>query len=168
MAYVSQQLKAKLAPAIKAVCKKYGLTATIAVRHHSTLILNVKSGPIDFIGNNSEVLAKLRSFGRDVYCDAASAAARTYMDVNPYHFSDQFTGRALDFITEVMAVMNVGNWDKSDSQTDYFNVGWYVDVNIGSWDKPYVLQSSKATQPDEAAILSTLQSVEHTYTGVQS
>jgi hypothetical protein len=33
--------------------------------------------------------------------------------------------------------MNTGNWDESDIQTDYFNVGWYVDVKIGSWQKPY-------------------------------
>jgi hypothetical protein len=36
--------------------------------------------------------------------------------------------------------MNGGNHDNSDVQTDYFDVGWYVDVNIGSWDKPYTLE----------------------------
>jgi hypothetical protein len=40
---------------------------------------------------------------------------------------------------EVFAEMNDGNWDKSDIQSDYFNVGWYVDVNIGRWNKPYAL-----------------------------
>jgi hypothetical protein len=35
--------------------------------------------------------------------------------------------------------MNAGNWDKSDIQTDYFDVGWYIDVNVGRWDKPYAL-----------------------------
>jgi len=24
--------------------------------------------------------------------------------------------------------------------TDYFNVGWYIDVNIGKWNKPYVIE----------------------------
>jgi hypothetical protein len=33
--------------------------------------------------------------------------------------------------------MMVGNHDKSDVMTDYFNVGWYIDINIGKWDKPY-------------------------------
>jgi hypothetical protein len=37
--------------------------------------------------------------------------------------------------------MNAGNWDKSDIQTDYFNVGWYIDVNIGKWNKPYTLEA---------------------------
>src|SRR5208337_2377844 len=163
MAYVSQQLKAQLAPAIKAACRKYGLTATIAVRHHSTLILNVKSGPIDFIGNYN-AREEVRNMCRPDHM--RNRCTDGYLSVNPHWYREHFTGRALDFLTEVMEAMNVGNWDKSDSQTDYFNVGWYVDVNIGTWDKPYVLQGSKATKPDEAAILSTLQSVDHTYTGV--
>jgi hypothetical protein len=51
MAYVSQDMKAKLAPTIKAICKKYGIKASIAVRHHSTLVLNVRQGSIKFIEN---------------------------------------------------------------------------------------------------------------------
>ena len=64
MAYVSQELKAKLAPKIKAICKKYGVKASLAVRHHSTLVLNVKSGKIDFIndyGDTPETRAMLRN-----------------------------------------------------------------------------------------------------------
>jgi len=48
MAYVSQADKKELAPAIKAVLKKYDMKATIAVRNHSTLVVKVKSGAIDF------------------------------------------------------------------------------------------------------------------------
>lgn len=29
------------------------------------------------------------------------------------------------------------NWDKSDIITDYFNVDHYVDIEIGSYDKPF-------------------------------
>jgi hypothetical protein len=34
--------------------------------------------------------------------------------------------------------MNAGNHNNSDVQSDYFDVGWYIDVNIGKWNKPYV------------------------------
>jgi hypothetical protein len=40
-------------------------------------------------------------------------------------------------LQEIMPLMNAGNHDRSDIQTDYFDVGWYVDVNIGRWDRPY-------------------------------
>ena len=51
MAYMSQERKQSLAPAIKAVLKKYGVKGTLAVNNHSTLVLNIKSGSIDFIEN---------------------------------------------------------------------------------------------------------------------
>lgn len=136
MAYVSQELKSKLSPAIKAVCKKYGIRASIAVRNHMTLCLNVKSGSIDFIGNSNRVC------GNDFYQVARGFKPNTsgYDQVNPYHFQNHYDGDAQAFLTEVLAIMNDGNWDKSDIQTDYFNVGWYVDVNIGKWDKPYIVE----------------------------
>ena len=135
MAYVSQELKSKLSPALKAVCKKYGIKASIAVRHHSTLCLNVKSGAIDFIGNSNRVC------GGDFYQVQRGFKPNTtgYDQVNPYHFQNHYDGDARAFLTEVLAVMNDGNWDKSDIQSDYFNVGWYVDVNIGAWNKPYTV-----------------------------
>ena len=135
MAYVSQELKSKLSPAIKAVCKKYGIKASIAVRNHMTLALNVKSGKIDFIGNSNRVC------GADHYQVARGFKPNTtgYDQVNPYHFQSHYDGDAKAFLSEVLAVMNDGNWDKSDIQSDYFNVGWYVDVNIGSWNKPYTV-----------------------------
>lgn len=135
MAYVSQELKSKLSPAIKAVCKKYGVKASIAVRNHMTLCLNIKSGSIDFIGNSNRVC------GADFYQVARGFKPNTtgYDQVNPYHFQSHYDGDAKAFLSEVLAVMNDGNWDKSDIQSDYFNVGWYVDVNIGSWNKPYTV-----------------------------
>ena len=139
MAYVSQELKAKLAPSIRAVCKKYGIKASVAVRNHSTLVLNIKQGNIDFI-ENFIVTDKAKSYCN--YMDENQIAhirKDQSLDVNPYHYRDHFSGRARKFLIEVMSIMNDGNWDESDSQTDYFNVGWYVDVNIGRWNKPYAL-----------------------------
>jgi hypothetical protein len=30
-------------------------------------------------------------------------------------------------------------YDNSDAQTDYFEMAYYIEVNIGKWDKPYIL-----------------------------
>ena len=124
MAYMSQEKKAKIAPAVKAILKKYNVKASLAVRNHMTLVLNVKQGSIDFINDfgNSEDAAK---FG---------------IQVNPYWYHEHFTGESKEFLTEVITAMNDGNHDRSDIQTDYFDVGWYVDVNIGQWNKPYALE----------------------------
>ena len=132
MAYVSKELKAALAPELRAICKRYKVKASVAVRHHSTLVLNISQGEIDFIGNANKV-SEARAQGREW------RVAEKSIDVNPYWYQEHFDGVALDFLKEIFAVMNKGNFDKSDIQTDYFHVGWYVDVNVGRWDKPYAL-----------------------------
>ena len=63
------------------------------------------------------------------------------LDVNPYWYQEHFNGVAFKFLKEVFTEMNKGNYNNSDIQTDYFDVGWYVDVNIGSWNKPYTVEA---------------------------
>lgn len=128
MAWMNQEKKAKLAPAIKAVLKKYNVKGTIAVQRHSTLVVNIKEGAIDFIGNFNEVRRDRNPSGDD---------AEGCLQPNPYWFQEHFTGKAHKCLRELFAAMNDGNHDRSDIQTDYFDVGWYCDVNIGSWAKPY-------------------------------
>lgn len=111
MAYMSQERKASLAPAIKAILKKYGVKGSLSVHNHSSLTLTLSEGKIDF--------------GTD------------YHQVNTYHIDKFHEGKARKFLTEVVAAMNVGNHNRSDIMTDYFDVGWYVNVNIGRWNKPY-------------------------------
>lgn len=133
MAYFSQEQKAKIAPAVKEICKKYGVKASLAVRNHSVVVLNVKSASIDFITNYNDTVSK------DFYLTARGfTPAAGSLSVNPYWYNEHFSGAALAFLTEVFAVLNDGNHDRSDIQSDYFDVGWYVDVNIGQWNKPFI------------------------------
>jgi hypothetical protein len=114
MAYMSQEKKSKIAPVVKGILKKYGMKGSLSVDNHSTLCLNIASGPIQFSEDGQPI------------------------DVNPYWYHEHYSGKALKFLKEVFAAMNDGNHDRSDSMTDYFDVGWYVRVNIGKWNKPYV------------------------------
>lgn len=125
MAYYSQERKQEAAPKVKAILKKYGIKGSLAVNNHSTVVLNIKSGNLDFIKNFNE----------------AGGVSIKNISVNPYHFQTHFTGECLDFLTEVFAALSEGNHNNSDIQTDYFDVGWYIDVNIGQWDKPYILEA---------------------------
>ena len=136
MAYMSQEKKAKIAPKIKAILAKYKVKGSLAVRNHSTLCLNLKSGSIDFIGNFNKTISA------DHYLTARGfTPAEKSLSVNPYHYDNHFSGKALAFMQEVFAAMNDGNHDRSDIQSDYFDVGWYVDVNVGQWDKQYILEA---------------------------
>jgi hypothetical protein len=140
MAYFNQERKKERAPAIKAIMKKYGIKGSLAVRNHSTFVLNVKSGSIDFIENYIKTDANKHYGNKMDQKQIDYIRNNKALDVNPYWYQEHFDGKAKSFLKEVLAAMNGGNHNNSDIQTDYFDVGWYVDVNIGSWDKPYILE----------------------------
>jgi hypothetical protein len=135
MAFMNQEKKAHLAPAIKAILKKYGVKGSLAVSNSSSLVLNLKSGPIDFIKNYDETVSKRPGSTRQLMGDSKS------LQVNTYWYDEQYSGVAKEFLREVITAMKVGNWNKSQIEVDYFDVGWYVNVNVGRWNKPYVLEN---------------------------
>jgi len=128
MAYMSQEMKKELAPKIKEICKQYGISATLAVHHYQVLVLNIRKGKIDFL----------------------KGSERGYEQVNQYHIQDHYKDNPQDhykdnpkaaaFLSEVNEAMNIGNYDNSDRMTDYFDVGFYTEINIGKWNKPYVYE----------------------------
>ena len=118
MAYVNNETKQKIQAALKPVFKKYGIKSTVAKgSYNSSLVVNVSAGDIDF--------------GTD------------YQQVNIYWIDDNHTGKAKDFLNEVLReIKRAGEWyDESDSQIDYFNTAFYISINIGRWDKPYVFNN---------------------------
>jgi hypothetical protein len=135
MAYMSQEHKQELAPAIKSILKKYGIKGSLSVQNHSTLVLNVKSGKIDFIKNYNDVAAdRITGYGDAV------AKRDSYIGVNTYWYHEHFTGKAKKFLAEIIAAMKGPKFfDHSDSMTDYFHCSHYIDINLGKWNKPYIV-----------------------------
>ena len=123
MAYMNQEKKKTLAPKIKKILKKHNMKGTLSVDNYSTLRLTLQSGAIDF-----------KYIDRD---------GKTIRNINEYWYKDHFkdNSKALAFLSEVIPAMNNGNHDNSDIMTDYFDVGWYISVNLGKWDKPYILNN---------------------------
>lgn len=114
MAYMNQEKKAKISAAIKPVLKKYGLKATLSVHNHSSICVNIKSGPIDFGGDR--------------------------IQVNPYWLDDHYSGDALKSLKEIkQALLAADYYDRSDAMTDYFDTAYYYHINVGKWNKPYQL-----------------------------
>lgn len=137
MAYMNQTKKQTIAAKVKPILAKYGMKGSLSVRNHSTIVLKLTSGKIDFIGD----LNSTRQFGYvPVELDKAKMRERYELDINPYWYQEHYTGEALAFLSELIPAMKSADWyDNSDIQTDYFNTAYYYDVNVGSWNKPYVL-----------------------------
>jgi hypothetical protein len=127
MAYVSQEMKKELAPQIKAVLKKYGMKGSIAVRHHMSLVVNIKSGKLDVLG----------ALGASEY------GPRDYVQVNPYWIEENYdNAEVVAFLSELKDAMEGPNFFcHDDSMTDYFHRSHYIDINVGQFNKPYILEA---------------------------
>jgi hypothetical protein len=122
MAYISQDKKKTIAPAIKKICKKYGVKCGISVDNHSSLVVTLKSGSIDF----------------DQFVKSSKEHPR---QVNVYWIDDHWTGKAQSLFNELIVAMKGPDYfDHSNSQTDYFHCSHYININIGRWDRPYILE----------------------------
>ena len=130
MAFVSQENKKELAPQIKAVFKKYGLKGSISVRHHSTLVVKIQSGQVDF-RNDCDA--------QDEYTE--SRFADEYgVDVNPYWIDSNWNGKSRDCLNELLDAMKGPDYfNYDDIQTDYFHRSHYCDIKIGGNKGAYQL-----------------------------
>jgi hypothetical protein len=139
MAYVHKDVITKARTALKALNKEYGVKATLSGENSSSLKLTIAQGEIDFIGNYCEnVLAKRIQHDTDGV--VTWVQREMYIQVNHYYLDSSFSGKALEYLEKAKEIMHVDHWDKSDIQSDYFNCAYYVNINIGRWNKGYILK----------------------------
>lgn len=144
MAHVNQARKATLAAACKAALAKWpGVKWTLSVRNHSTIVMTIASGDIDFEAD--AVLNDMRG--------ETERLRDGHADVHRHGISRDWSGEAKRFLTAASEALHTGNHDNSDIQSDYFDVGWYVDIQIGRWNKPYACTAPKAAPSPVAAEL---------------
>ena len=127
MAHMNQEKKVVISEALKAVVPadwKYSLS----VKHHSEIVMTIKSAPIDLI----------QAFnGKD--------SGRTYTGVNEYHFEKHMEEAGaeeslVETFKKIISALNTGNYDHSDVMSDFFCVGFYTSLKIGTWDKPFIVK----------------------------
>lgn len=136
MAYITQAEKQEITPVIKALLKKYGLKGSLSIDNHSTIVLKIKSGKLDFIGNYYACL-ETRPHDRSYVQKGLKA-----INPNPYWFKEQYTGEVLEFLTSAFVALKGKEWfDHSDSQSDYFHTKHYVEIQCGTWITPYKLEA---------------------------
>lgn len=126
MAYVSQDKKAKIKTALSKVVPK-GWKYSLRVHNHTEIIMTISSAPLDLVAE-----ARKNDKPRE-YSD-------NHASVNHFHYMAQFEGNTYlqNTFGKIIDALNTDNFDKSDSQTDYFHVGHYVNLHLGRWDKDFV------------------------------
>lgn len=120
MAYVSQDKKKEIAEILKFIMPK-NWKYTLSVHNKSCIVLTIKSADVDIMGEyNTKKNSQLN-----------------YVDLNEYHLKSYFNGDTLEKLEEILMALNHGNHNNSDSMTDYYDVGHYVSIKIGRYDKPF-------------------------------
>lgn len=126
---IRNELKARL-PKFKFGVRKSSCGLSVNV--------TIKQGPIDFIGNYNDTVSSRPGGFR------TGSPAKEYLSVNQYWYQDHFTGGAKKTLSEVLEVIKTAparKWyDRSDAMVDYFDTAYYIDLNVGTWDKAYVLE----------------------------
>jgi len=93
------------------------------------------------------ISAPFEAFASDKDCNGNDV--RGYAQLNQYQFSGQWheervnngtplTQEAWDCMAKAFRIASKDNWDKSDSQVDHFDVNYYLHLEIGKWDKPFI------------------------------
>lgn len=120
MAYMSQEHKAVIAELLKPVMPK-DWKYSLKVENHSSIICTVRSAPVDVLGKAGVELH-----------------GRAYYDVNPYWYKDHIKDPELrEVVGKIIDVLNHENYNNSDYMTDYFDVGHYIGLTFGTWNKPF-------------------------------
>jgi len=66
--------------------------------------------------------------------------AKTHAQINPYRVADAgLTPEVQRVMDDVVGYLQSYNRDDSDAQTDYFDTNFYLDIQIGAWDRPYAV-----------------------------
>ncbi len=153
MAYMNQQKKRCIADALKKVVPK-DWKYSLAVRHHSTIVMTIRSAPIDFMQMEADRLrTELRRGHPCVNPDYIAAhigelerGEVEHFQLNEFQVATQFPGEIGATLAKIVAALNTGNHDNSDLMTDYFDVGHYISLRIGDYGKPF-----RYIPPDTAA-----------------
>lgn len=120
MAYITTEQVSQVRKEIKeAFGKEFKFSVTR--QNYSSIDIALMKSPFEFAFNSEY------------------AQEKQYAQLNHFHLDNEgFTQEQVDMFKKVTEIAMKGNFDKSDSQTDYFHVGWYFHLAIGKWNKPYI------------------------------
>lgn len=135
MAYMDQQTKARIAAELKKVMPS-GWKYSLSVQHHSKIMMTITAAPVDIIGElNAVRQEKAQRFGQDFHPIADGHAEISYCADTAFPDGSKI----YPVIEQAIQALKSADWfDRSDSMTDYFHSAYYIGLQIGRWDKPFV------------------------------
>ena len=137
MAYISTQEVAAIRKELKAQLPQYKFSVT--KHHHSSVTVAFMKGP---------AFAEFQT--RDRYTgEFKDDVMGDHEQLNHYHaesFYGEENGALIKKVEKIIktAPVKAGGrewYDNSDAMTDYFDTAFYMNIHVGKWDKPYVVET---------------------------
>lgn len=131
MAYITSNEVAEKRKKIKGLFPaKNGWKFSITRNKTSRIVCNVLKSPYD-IRKFYLPGPKYQFTGIDTITD------ETNVSVSLFNIDKKYYGPARRDLSAIASLLDEGNYDKSDVMNDYFDVGFYVNLELGHYDKPY-------------------------------
>lgn len=135
MAYISTEDVKHIRNELKKELPQYKFS--VVRDHHSSVTISLMKGPAF---NDYEYFDRYNNVTK-----TANLSDGEHHQINQYHLED-FYGKEnaeilskIDTISRTAPAKNGGKvwYNDSDIQTDYFDIAYYVHINVGKWNKPY-------------------------------
>ena len=69
-----------------------------------------------------------------------------YEQVNQYWIESRENKQSVPPLKKIFEIANKNNYNRSDVQSDYFDVGYYLNISIGHFGKPFTPSEATNTQ----------------------
>ena len=126
MAYIGKEDVKAIREELKATFPKFKFG--VRKRDWNQVTVTVKEGPTDFSScfRGDDVYAQINQYHTQMYGEhqAFFDAIHKIIKTAPINGEGYWKGK--------------GWYDKSDAMTDYFDTAYYISMNVGEWNKPYV------------------------------
>ena len=135
MAYISTDDVKHIRNELKKELPQYKFS--VVRDHHSSVTISLMKGPAF---NDYEYFDRYNNVTK-----TANLSDGEHHQINQYHL-EEFYGKEnaeilskIDTISRTAPAKNGGKvwYNDSDIQTDYFDIAYYVHINVGKWNKPY-------------------------------
>lgn len=155
MAWVTNEKVAQVRADLKKEFPEIKFRVNKGKNHHSTLYVTIVSAPYRFISEGTKY-TEINHYGLDENTTYLGAKFEEAQKQNPSaylerrEYAEKF--ERVDILERIVQIMSVGNFDKSDIMTDYFHVGFYMSLSIGSWDKPFQYDPTKPAKTEPVVL----------------
>ena len=135
--------------------KEYpGCTFSVTVERYSmgqSLHINLMRSNFKVIRDFKDIPNDFKDYIGSGYniIDIKNKQLKKYHQLNEYALIEEFdpskwcngvylTKGGHDMFKQVVEITRHFNYDDSDPMTDHFDVNFYLSINIGKWNKPYI------------------------------